>query len=711
MFKNPKLRTKLMVTGCFLTVLPLIIVTAVNYSQNRTMEESAESESIRLAYADLDHIAEGVFTLISSHQEGNERNVRNALNVARRVLSERGAVSLEKEKVTWTAVNQFTKASTTQELPKMRAGETWFGQVRDPKTPVPVVDQVKDLVEVSCTVFQRMNEAGDMLRVATNVLEKDGTRAVGTYIPALGPDGQPNPVVSTLLKGQTFNGRAFVVDRWYIAAYEPLYDMNKSITGALYVGIPQESVKGLREAIMNIKVGKTGYVWVLDSKGRYVISQGGKRDGEDILGAKDDKGNLFIQEIVQKSLLLEPRRIAEHRYPWKNPGDPKAREKVARIMYFKPWDWIIGVGSYTDEFMEASNRIGEQARRGNFLLMTLLGVSLGVAALTWYLTANRIAKPIHRAIEGLKDGADQVASASGQLSSSSQSLAEGASEQAASIEETSSSLEEMSSMTKLNAENAHQADALMKTANEVIVKANVSMNQLMGSMDQISKASEETSKIIKTIDEIAFQTNLLALNAAVEAARAGEAGAGFAVVADEVRNLAMRAAEAARSTSGLIEGTVRRIKEGSELVTKTNGAFGEVGKSADAVGKLVAEIAAASNEQAQGIEQVNKAVGEMDKVVQLNAANAEESASASEEMNAQAMDIKKVVQDLARLVGGVRTDAGREPARIGKKMTAKPLSPRPLEAAPTHRKPAPPQARKVNPEEVIPFEEEGFKDF
>jgi methyl-accepting chemotaxis protein len=343
--------------------------------------------------------------------------------------------------------------------------------------------------------------------------------------------------------------------------------------------------------------------------------------------------------------------------------------------------------------------------------MALLGVSLGVAALTWYLTAARIAKPIHRAIEGLRDGADQVASASGQISSSSQSLAEGASEQAASIEETSSSLEEMSSMTKLNAENAHQADALMKTANEVIAKANVSMNHLMGSMEQISKASEETSKIIKTIDEIAFQTNLLALNAAVEAARAGEAGAGFAVVADEVRNLAMRAAEAARSTSGLIEGTVRRIKEGSELVTKTNGAFGEVGKSADAVGKLVAEIAAASNEQAQGIEQVNKAVGEMDKVVQLNAANAEESASASEEMNAQAMDIKKVVQDLARLVGGVRTDAGREPAQSGKKETAKPLSSHPLVAAPTHRKPAPPQARKVNPEEVIPFKEEGFKDF
>ena len=282
------------------------------------------------------------------------------------------------------------------------------------------------------------------------------------------------------------------------------------------------------------------------------------------------------------------------------------------------------------------------------------GVIIGTI-LAFFITRS-IVKPINQVIRGLSEGADQVASASSQVTSASQSLAEGASEQAASLEETSSSLEEMSSMTKQNADNANQADNLMKDANQVVAKANNSMSEVTNSMEEISKASEETSKIIKTIDEIAFQTNLLALNAAVEAARAGEAGAGFAVVADEVRNLAMRAADAAKNTSGLIEGTVKKVKDGGELVTKTNEAFIEVAQSAGKVGELVGEIAAASNEQAQSIEQINKAVTEVDKVVQGTSANAEESASASEEMNAQAEQMREFVGELVALIEGNRTN-------------------------------------------------------
>ena len=275
-------------------------------------------------------------------------------------------------------------------------------------------------------------------------------------------------------------------------------------------------------------------------------------------------------------------------------------------------------------------------------------IGLGLAL----VTIRSITRPINVVIRGLAGEADQVASASSQISTTSQSLADGSSEQASSIEETSSSLEEMASMTKRNAENAGQADGLMKEANRVVEKANGAMGKLITSMADISKASEETSKIIKTIDEIAFQTNLLALNAAVEAARAGEAGAGFAVVAGEVRNLAIRAADAARNTASLIEGTVKKVKEGSQLVNGTSESFAEVATSAAKVGELVGEIAAASQEQAQGIEQVNRAVADMDKVVQQVAASAEESASASEEMNGQASRMKSLVQELVVMVGG-----------------------------------------------------------
>jgi methyl-accepting chemotaxis protein len=357
----------------------------------------------------------------------------------------------------------------------------------------------------------------------------------------------------------------------------------------------------------------------------------------------------------------------------------------------------------------------QESRFSRLFVAAITAVILVAGLFLAFFISRSITRALHRIIAEMKEGAMQVASSSNQISAASQSLAEGASEQAASIEETSSSLEEMSSMTKQNAENAKQADTLMQQANRVVGQANESMSRLTISMEDISKASEETSKIIKTIDEIAFQTNLLALNAAVEAARAGEAGAGFAVVANEVRNLAMRAADAAKNTATLIEGTVKKVKDGADLVVKTNEAFKEVSKNAAKVGELVAEIAAASNEQSQGIEQVNKAVVEMDKVVQQNAANAEESASSSQEMHSQAEAIEQMISNLRSFVGAGAKERTSIQARRPNKgpihtvPKTKGLAQQPLKAL-KPLKAAAVDAKRVNPEKVIPFEED-FKDF
>ncbi len=310
---------------------------------------------------------------------------------------------------------------------------------------------------------------------------------------------------------------------------------------------------------------------------------------------------------------------------------------------------------------------------------------------------DNVRKRFVEVIDGLKSGGEQVASAS-------QQIAGGTSQQAASLEETSSSLEEMASMTKANADNSNQANTLMNETNQVVGQANSSMEELTVSMNGISKASEETSKIVKTIDEIAFQTNLLALNAAVEAARAGEAGAGFAVVADEVRNLAMRAADAARNTSDLIEGTVKKVVDGSDLVAKTNEAFQQVSESSTKVAALVSEISAASGEQSSGIDQINTAVLEMDKVVQSNAAGTEELSSQSEELNS-------MVRILVEIVEGQKSVEIKNQAASGL-AEKNHISALPLLEKGTKGKFVPvPRAKEMSPEQVIPLDESDFKDF
>ncbi|MCX5874973.1 MAG: methyl-accepting chemotaxis protein [Deltaproteobacteria bacterium] len=360
----------------------------------------------------------------------------------------------------------------------------------------------------------------------------------------------------------------------------------------------------------------------------------------------------------------------------------------------------------------------ESATRTQLLVGIIALMALGLGAAVAFFIVRGTSAAIKHVSMSLGEGASQVAAAAGEVSSSSQTLAEGASQQAAAVEETSASLEEVGAMVKQDADHARQADELMKEANRVIMSADESMKKLITSMQEISTASTQTQKIVKTIDEIAFQTNLLALNAAVEAARAGEAGAGFAVVADEVRNLAMRAAEAAKNTSELIEGTVQKVNTGSALVKETSESFNTAAESTSRIGTIISEMAGSASQQAEAVTQVTKAIHEIDAVTQSNAAAAEESASASEELNAQAEMMKGSVGDLMEMVGGTSEEISgvrRKSPQVTQLKRPPMMNKRsfPNKTTPA-RKALPPAAKKFaasrKPENVIPMGED-FEDF
>ena len=433
-----------------------------------------------------------------------------------------------------------------------------------------------------------------------------------------------------------------------------------------------------------------------------------ERDGKRIIGTKMDNPKVIETVLRNGQTFLNTNKIQGVDY---------------NTAY---WPIIDADGKTAGMFFIGKDRTGlVTSLRGVVwaILISVLAVGFLMSGAAWYLARSTV-RPIFRATDFLNRTAVEVTAAADQISTASQSLAEGASEQASSLEETSSSLEEMASMTKQNADNANQAKAMMKETKEIVDKVDRQMNQMTGAIADITRTSEETGKIIKTIDEIAFQTNLLALNAAVEAARAGEAGAGFAVVADEVRNLALRAAEAARNTNGLIENTIKAVKLGNELTSATREAFKENVTVAAKVGQLIDEIAAASDEQAQGISQVNKAVSEMDKLTQQTASSAEESASTSEELTAQAEKMKGYVTDLAAAIGGHHTREPQAPGgpNDGGRPQAGPLR-RAVDAQPVRRQiaagqPVAPAGKKSKaapkrpgPKQIIPLEDGGFKDF
>jgi len=441
----------------------------------------------------------------------------------------------------------------------------------------------------------------------------------------------------------------------------------------------QEKLKDrIAGTVENLRYGSEGkdYFWIQDTQPKMIMHPyKPELNGQDLSDVTDPEGKHLFKEMVR---VCQRKGEGFVRYMWPKYEGEDPIPKVSFVKLFEPLGWIVGTGLYIEDIQAAVDERREQfqtqlkenksqmksaiaAQRKEFRnkmgsTLWLIGLStLAVLILSqigvFLFTRRNIIRPLGRVMSRLQSSSKQVSTASDQLSSSSQKLAEGSSEQASSLEETSSSLEEMSSQTKQNADNSAQADSAVKEAASQVESGAEAVQRMSRAMEEIKSNTSETSRIIKTIDDIAFQTNLLALNAAVEAARAGEAGKGFAVVAEEVRNLAQRSADAAKDTSELIEKSQSSAENGAQVAEEVSSNLEHIKQSTDRVNTLIGEISAASGEQSQGIEQVNNAVSEMDKVVQQNASDAEESSSAAEELNSQARDLDSMVQELVALVG------------------------------------------------------------
>jgi len=348
----------------------------------------------------------------------------------------------------------------------------------------------------------------------------------------------------------------------------------------------------------------------------------------------------------------------------------------------------------------SSNEIFESVNNLNMYIWVLVSISALLITLVGVLTAGSIAGPISEVIKGLTAGSEQVAAAAGQITQSSQEIAQGASEQASSLEETTSSMEEMTSMVIQNADNSRKVNIMMRESKKTIDDAQASVEKMVKTIADITDDSVESSKIVKTVEDIAFQVNLLALNASVEAARAGEAGKGFAVIAEEIRNLARRSADSAKYTGELIAKSQKNVETGSKITEDVKNILVKISEVAAKTGGLAAEVAAASEEQARGLEQVNSAVADMDTVTQRNSSGAEETASASEELASQTLELNELVAKLAAVAGET----------VDKKVFAdKPLHLREhvLEAKAALKKTVV-KAKKsaLTPEQIIPMEED-----
>jgi methyl-accepting chemotaxis protein-2 (aspartate sensor receptor) len=521
---------------------------------------------------------------------------------------------------------------------------------------------------VVATIFAADGE--EFVRVTTSLKKENGDRAVGTQL------DHAHPSYPLLRAGNSYIGLATLFGKQFITQYDPIKDASGKIIGVLFIGLDiSKNMDMLKQKIKAITIGETGYIYVLNAApgknlGNVLVHPA--KEGDNLLEMKSNDGRQFVKEMLDA-------KEGSLTYDWVDKDGGSAREKMVEFHTFKPWNWLIVGGTYTEEITREAAQL-----RNRYALLGLVALVL-FAVVLFLLVRAVVSRPLARAEEAaeriaggdldvhleihnkdeiglvlrslnnisdnlsgvvgqVRRGAEQITTASSEIAQGNLDLSQRTEEQASSLEETAASMEELSSAVTQNAENASQANQMALAASGIAAKGGAVVAQVVETMGSITDSSRKIADIISVIDGIAFQTNILALNAAVEAARAGEQGRGFAVVASEVRNLAQRSATAAKEIKELIDDSVNKVETGSKQVEKAGTTMQEVVDSVRRVTDIMAEISHASEEQRAGISQVHEAVTQMDQVTQQNAALVEQAAAAAQALQDQAHELEDVVK-------------------------------------------------------------------